>query len=79
MMKRSLTDEETSRFIGALQALAAILFEAGVVVFQFSPDKGIYWVFEGDDSADPDKIEAFNNLLLTYFHDTHPDVSTTTH
>jgi hypothetical protein len=78
-MKRQLTDEETARFIGALQALAAILFEAGVIVFQFSPDKGIYWAFEGDGIADSEKIEAFNNLLLTYFQDTHTQVSTTTH
>jgi hypothetical protein len=78
MTKRPLTNEETARFIGALQALAAILFEAVVIVFQFSPDKGIYWVFEGDGSADPKRIEVFNNLILQRNKDTHPDMRATT-
>jgi hypothetical protein len=72
MSKRPINEEDQLKLIGGLQALAAILYDMGIHVFQFAPEKGIYWLLDADCNVDPERLNEFSDLIVEHYKKLFP-------
>lgn len=70
MPKRKCTQEDFHTIVEVTDYLAHILAGMGIVEYRFDQKRReIYWDTSGGGMIDPERVEAFANLIENHFHE----------